>query len=59
MINDGGNGYTFWQFCLADPVKALAPSGNEGRGGPGTRGSKGTIATSQLQEYVVKLRGQS
>jgi 2-polyprenyl-6-methoxyphenol hydroxylase-like FAD-dependent oxidoreductase len=24
MLNDGGNGYTFWQFRVADPVKALA-----------------------------------
>jgi salicylate hydroxylase len=40
MINDGGNGYTFWQFRLADPVKSLALSGNGGRGGLGLAGVK-------------------
>jgi len=40
MINDGGSGYTFWQFRLADNEKAMAVSGNQGRGGLGLAGAK-------------------
>ena len=35
-----GSGYTFWQFRVADPEKALALSGNHGRGGLGLPGTK-------------------
>jgi 2-polyprenyl-6-methoxyphenol hydroxylase-like FAD-dependent oxidoreductase len=40
MLNDGGNGYTFFQLRVSDSEKALALSGNEGRGGLGLTGVK-------------------
>lgn len=40
MINDGGSGYTFFQFRISDPIKAMALSGSSGRGGLGLPGIK-------------------
>ena len=40
MVNDGGSGYSFWQLRVADPVKGLQMSGNNGRGGLGLPGIK-------------------
>lgn len=40
MINDGGSGYTFFQFRVSDPEKAMALSGSSGRGGLGLSGVK-------------------
>jgi len=38
MLNDGGGGYTFFQLRISDSEKALALSGNHGRGGLGLSG---------------------
>jgi 2-polyprenyl-6-methoxyphenol hydroxylase-like FAD-dependent oxidoreductase len=40
MLNDCGAGYTFWQIRLADSKRAMALSGNKGRGGLGLPGAK-------------------
>jgi len=40
MMNDGGSGYTFFQFRVSDPEKAMALSGSSGRGGLGLPGVK-------------------
>ncbi|KAL7532926.1 hypothetical protein ACHAWF_006321 [Thalassiosira exigua] len=41
MLNDGGAGYTFWQFRVTgDPKRAMELSGNGGRGGLGLPGVK-------------------
>lgn len=39
MLNDGGGGNTFFQLRISDPEKALALSGNGGRGGLGLPGA--------------------
>jgi len=39
MLNDGGGGYTFFQLRISDSEKALALSGNQGRGGLGLPGA--------------------
>ena len=43
MLNDGGSGWTFWQLRIADQKKAMALSGNKGRGGLGLPGVKNTL----------------
>lgn len=35
MLNDGGSGYTFWQFRVSDLKHSMELSGNNGRGGLG------------------------
>jgi len=41
MLNDGGSGYTFWQFRVSgDPKHSKELSGNNGRGGLGLPGVK-------------------
>jgi salicylate hydroxylase len=43
FLNDAGGGFTFWQLRVSDPEKAMALSGNNGRGGLGLSGVKDAI----------------
>jgi len=43
FLNDAGSGFTFWQLRVSDPEKAMALSGNSGRGGLGLSGVKDAI----------------
>lgn len=40
FVNDCGSGQTFWQLRLVDPERAMAISGDSGRGGLGLKGIK-------------------
>lgn len=54
MLNDGGAGYTFWQFRVTDPAKALSLSVNKGRGGLGLKGvKKNLLPVAQVSQVVA------
>ena len=57
MLNDGGYGYTFFQFRVSDPLHANKLSGNGGRGGLGLPGVKERlIRLAQKHPHALVVR---